>query len=58
MIHIVFDNGCLRDKPEESQRVMESLMMPMMGKSSYSDMADRLRIVQAHDKVFQRIAMV
>ncbi|KAL9487903.1 hypothetical protein ACSS6W_000180 [Trichoderma asperelloides] len=47
----MFDNGCLRDKPEESQRVMESLMMPMMGKSSYSDMADRLRIVQAHDKV-------
>ncbi|PTB36255.1 hypothetical protein M441DRAFT_151771 [Trichoderma asperellum CBS 433.97] len=53
----MFDNGCLRDKPEESQRVMESLMMPMMGKSSYLDVADRLRIVQAHDTVFQRIAM-
>ncbi|EHK42537.1 terpene synthase [Trichoderma atroviride IMI 206040] len=52
----MFDNGCLRDKPEESQRVMESLMMPMMKKSSHLDTKERLRIVQAHDTVFQRIA--
>lgn len=54
----MFDNGHLRDKPEESQRVMESLMMPMMNNSPYSDAKERLRIVQAHDTVFQRIAVV
>ncbi|KAM0452503.1 hypothetical protein ACHAPV_009537 [Trichoderma viride] len=52
----MFDNGCLRDKPEESQRVMESLMIPMMENSSHLDTKERLRIVQAHDTVFQRIA--
>ncbi|KAL7917433.1 isoprenoid synthase domain-containing protein [Trichoderma austrokoningii] len=52
----LFDNGCLRDKPEESQRVMESLMMPMMGNSSHFDTRERLRIVKAHDTVVERIA--
>ncbi|KAK1252163.1 hypothetical protein MKX08_003350 [Trichoderma sp. CBMAI-0020] len=52
----MFDNGYLRDKPEESQRVMESLMMPMMKQSIRLDTNERLRIVQAHDTVFQRIA--
>ncbi|KAL7894231.1 isoprenoid synthase domain-containing protein [Trichoderma sp. SZMC 28014] len=52
----MFDNGCLRDKPEESQRVMDSLMMPMTDDSSHLGTKERLRIVQAHDTVFQRIA--
>ncbi|PNP58285.1 hypothetical protein THARTR1_01800 [Trichoderma harzianum] len=55
----VFDNGHLRDRPEESQLVMESLMMPMLGGASKKDLniKDRLRIVKFHDTVVKRMAM-
>ncbi|PTB60117.1 hypothetical protein M431DRAFT_502236 [Trichoderma harzianum CBS 226.95] len=55
----MFDNGHLRDRPEESQLVMESLMMPMLGGASIKGMntKDRLRIVQFHDTVIKRMAM-
>jgi hypothetical protein len=55
---LVFDNGHLRDKPEESQRIMESLMMPMLGNCSHLNTEDRLRIVEVHDTVVQRMAIV
>lgn len=60
MIGVVFDNGHLRDRPEESQLVMESLMMPMLGGASKKGMntKNRLRIVQFHDTVVKRMAMV
>ncbi|KAJ3498172.1 hypothetical protein NLG97_g1330 [Lecanicillium saksenae] len=49
----VFDDGYLRERPEDSQYVMESLMMPMIGQY-YMD-KNRLRIVQAHDTVVERM---
>ncbi|UKZ74540.1 hypothetical protein TrVFT333_002210 [Trichoderma virens FT-333] len=55
----MFDNGHLRDRPVESQRVMESLMMPMLDKFSRKDIGveDRLRIVKFHDTVVKRMAI-
>ncbi|KAL7816077.1 isoprenoid synthase domain-containing protein [Trichoderma aethiopicum] len=53
----MFDNGHLRNEPEASQRVMESLMMPMLGKTANLDSEDRLRIVQFHDTVVERMAL-
>ncbi|KAL7784317.1 isoprenoid synthase domain-containing protein [Trichoderma ceciliae] len=53
----MFDNGHLRDKPEESQRVMESLMKPMLSNHSHVDMEDRLRIVEVHDTIVQRMSI-
>ncbi|KND86519.1 hypothetical protein TOPH_08845 [Tolypocladium ophioglossoides CBS 100239] len=41
-----FDDGELRDTPEEARRLMDSLMAPMMGKAVAGD---RLRILQVHD---------
>ncbi|KAL7948162.1 isoprenoid synthase domain-containing protein [Trichoderma barbatum] len=55
----MFDNGHLRDQPEESQLAMESLMMPMLGNTSRKklDAKDRLRIVRFHDTVVKRMAI-
>lgn len=52
----MFDNGHLRDQPEEAQLIMESLMMPMLG-AQYTE-EGRLRIVQVHDTVVERMRMV
>lgn len=52
----VFDNGYLCGQVEESQRVMESLMMPMVGQSCATE--SRLRIVEAHDTVVERVFAV
>lgn len=54
----MFDNGHLRDQPEESQKVMETLMMPMLGGSLHMDMQNRPRIVQVHDTIVERMAVV
>ena len=52
----MFDNGSLRERPEESQRIMESLMMPLLGK--YFKVENRLRIVEAHDSIVERLFAV
>lgn len=52
----VFDNGRLRDLPEESRIVMESLMMPLLGQNSQDE--KRLHIVRAHDSVVERVLSV
>jgi hypothetical protein len=52
----VFDNGCLREHPEESKVVMESLMLPMLGPITENER--RLRIVQVHDTVVERLITV
>lgn len=52
----VFDNGRLRDLPEESRLVMESLMMPLLGQNSQDE--KRLHIVRAHDSVVERVLSV
>ncbi|KAH6607017.1 putative pentalenene synthase, partial [Trichoderma cornu-damae] len=54
----LFDNGHLRDQPQEAQRVMESLMIPMLGGHCSVDTQDRLRIVQFHDIIVERMAMI
>ena len=54
--NLVFDNGCLREHPEESKIVMESLMLPMLGKVPENER--RLRIVQIHDTVVERVFAV
>ncbi|RFU80025.1 terpene synthase [Trichoderma arundinaceum] len=53
----MFDNGYLRDKPQESRRVMESLMMPMLGSDPSMVTKDRLPIVKAHDTIVERMAI-
>lgn len=52
----VFDNGELHDQPAEAQRVMDSLMMPMLGQHSQTE--KRLSIVRAHDSVVERVFAV
>lgn len=52
----VFDNGCLRELPVESRRVMDSLMMPLLGKHSEDE--NRSRIVKVHDTVVERVFAV
>ncbi|OAA74565.1 terpene synthase [Akanthomyces lecanii RCEF 1005] len=49
----MFDNGRLRDLPEDSRLVMESLMMPLLGQNSQEE--KRLHIVRAHDSVVERV---
>jgi hypothetical protein len=51
----VFDEGPLGDQPEESQKVMDSLMAAMEGREVAEP---KLKIVQVHDSVFERIAAV
>ncbi|KAL7928555.1 isoprenoid synthase domain-containing protein [Trichoderma chlorosporum] len=56
----MFDNGHLRDRPEESQLVMESLMMPMLDdETSKEDKCtkDRMQIVKFHDTIVERMAV-
>ncbi|KAK5999191.1 (+)-eremophilene synthase [Cladobotryum mycophilum] len=50
----MFDNGELRDQPEEAKRVMDSLLIPMLGGELDRD---RRRIVQVHDTVVERMSM-
>ena len=58
-LHLVFDNGELRDQPEESQKVMDRLMAPMLDQEFDGEIReDRLRIVQVHDSVVKRIRKV
>lgn len=55
----MFDNGELRDQPEESQKVMDRLMAPMLDKEFGEELReDRLRIVQVHDSVVRRMSKV
>lgn len=55
----MFDNGELRDQPEESQKVMDRLMAPMLDTEFNGELReDRLRIVQVHDSVVRRMSKV
>ena len=55
----MFDNGDLRDQPEESQKVMDRLMAPMLKKEFNQELReDRLRIIQVHDSVVTRVNQV
>lgn len=51
----MFDNGHLKDQPEKSRYVMDSMMAPMIGKSLE---ANRLPIVQVHDTILGRLGPV
>ncbi|KAK5995813.1 Sesquiterpene synthase 2 [Cladobotryum mycophilum] len=49
----MFDNGELRDLPNESRRVMDLLMEPMLGNPITPT---RPRIVEVHDDIFKRLS--
>jgi hypothetical protein len=51
----VFDEGDLKNKPEDARRVMDSLMSIMCGEEATEP---KLKIVEVHDGVFVRIAAV
>ncbi|KAF7563563.1 hypothetical protein G7046_g584 [Stylonectria norvegica] len=53
----MFDNGELRDQPEQSQRVMQSLMASMLGPLGKQDHENKLRIVEVHDTVVLRVSL-
>lgn len=57
----VFDNGELRDQPERAKLVMGSLMAIMLGQVDEDAAPEGLRklpIIQAHDSVYRRMAVV
>jgi hypothetical protein len=55
-VTIVFDNGELKDKPQQSQQMMNRLMAPMLC-TSYST-EGREAILRVHDLVFEQLSQV
>lgn len=51
----VFDNGHLKDRPDQARQVMDSLMAAMDEKGHVQP---KLKIVEAHDTVVKRIGEV